>query len=349
MQSCSNFEKAVRTDEFKLIQTGRESAPLLYRWRRDRQERRDLAGQRGARSTVRRMDRWLREFIPPDVIRVRFLPDVAPYEMRLTLESPQRILKGGRRLPDGPIEGDESAFRWEGRIDREAVDLQVPLGERGGLIYVRAERADGLPLVERTWIGQTPLAASTAVPVFVAAGAPARGSRYDLSFEPASHTWGFALDLPSAAAAEIEVRDQRASPKESFAIIESEGFELDRVGAPGVFAFLRGKGPGKAHARVRYPAGDGNALALLRVDGRWPEFEEVSFDGEAVRSDRIEFALAHQSDQRLTAALLAGPAPDAGPGGILIWLQGGASGTAIDPAGLSKDRVEQLRALGYIH
>jgi hypothetical protein len=295
------------------------------------------------------MDGWIRKFSPPSVLRVRLLPDVAPYEMRLTWESPQHILKGLRRLPDGPLEGDDSAFRWEGRIDKEAVDLGVPLHDHEGLIYVRAERADRAPLVERTWIGQTPLAASTAIPVFVPAGTPARHSRYDLSFDRDPPTWTFALDLPSTAVAEIELRDRRASPNESFAILENDGFEVDSVGASGVFAFLRGNGPRKVHARVRYPVADNSALALLRVDGRWPKLEDVSVDGEEVRSDRMEFVLAHQSDMRLAPALSAGPAPDAGPGGVLIWLEGDASGAEIDPAGLSKERVDQLRALGYVH
>lgn len=344
VESSDHVERAVKTPDWKLVDAG-SGADELYRWRTDREERRNLIDEVEA-GVLDELEHSLREFRPTDVLHVRFTPDDAgPYEAALELST--RRARLDLVSVDGRVLAldDPSTLTWSGTVGAAPVELEVVPSSR------RADLAWEVRGVGATYVGRAPLERTTAMPAYVAGDGPLpEAPRLQVRHDRVRGLIELAVD-PETASAEIEIRIVGEAAGARLSVEKNEGFEapeLVRGGLSGQGVVYRLTAGGDARALLSIQPRDAELGVLVLLDGQWPDPARVVWNDAAVDANAVGFLFPHPEDGRITTALLGGPPSDPAPRSASIWLESRVGEISIRTEGLDEETLEELRALGYV-
>lgn len=350
VESSDNVEKAVRSRDLKLIDADGERPVLLYDWRRDPDELRNLADAPEVEVERTRLATLIERFRPEEVLAVHLAPGEEAYAVELDVELPRSGVEhayDGAGRDAGTIADDGRRFRWSGTIAGEPVDLRLFLKNRKPPLTWTLRRDGRAPAAGDVAMGQVPLDATVAIPL-VNADAPAVAEPpWSLWTDPAEGR----LELRVAASPRprvVELSYDRPDYSKAFEVLEARGLASVRE-QRGTRLVLEATAGEELTATIAHAAEDpDDLLCLFRDDGRWPARAEVSIDGRT-RSDReLRFRWPFPGDKRLNALLLATPdLATRPPGSITIWRTGGGQ-VAFDRARMDPRRAAELEALGYL-
>ena len=351
-ESSDNVEKAVRSEELKLVDSDGERAVELYRWRSDTDELNDLATSTPPELDEERarLTTLIERFRPKEVLALHLAPDEEPYEVELAIELPRSQIEhafDGDGQPAGTVTDDGRAFRWNGTVRGAAIDLRLFMKNRKPPTTWTIRKDGTAPGPETVFMGQVPVEGSVAIPLW---GDGAAASSDELAWSVRTRPEAQSLSLFAAASDRprtIELRYALPTYAKSFDVRSSSGLASSRRDKGHRFVFEAQHGEA-LEAEVAYTPGDDDLLVLFRDDGRWPARADAAVDGRTQGSDALRFRWPLPNDQRLNALLLATPDLTARPpGSITIWRSGGGS-VSFDRARMDPERAAELEALGYL-
>ncbi len=350
IESSDHTERAIRTDRWKYILPSEEAEPMLFEWRADPGEVRDRAAQADPQ-LLAAFGEDLAAFRPRDAYRVRFVPDEEPYTFELELVLDSTVIEEVEGAPPSAVDLDGQRLRLAGTVVDAPLDYVVYPRKRHSMARWSLRLGGTVPTWRRIRLGQLPLDATTAYPLF-RAGAASPPSPAAVAFRsaPDEHAFEVAFDpagLPGETPLiEIELRYVQHSYGKGFELVGGADFEPVRVVK--AYHTTRARLDGASAVRIAHDPEDDDVLMLLRADGRWPALETMAWNGKALALEPFEFAVPFPLDGRLVGALLAGPDESDPPAGcVQIWLSGGGP-VEFDAGGLDEDVRSQLNVLGYV-
>ena len=349
-ESSDNVEKAVRSDDMKLVDSDGERPLELYRWRTDINELEDLAASEVAelRDERTRLATLIEHFRPKEILALHLAPAAQPYEVELEIELPRSKIKhafDAAGAPTGTVSDAGRVFRWQGAVRDRAVDLRLFMKNRKPPTTWTIRKDGRAPGPETVYMGQVPVEGSVAIPTW--SGAPSSSEpQWSVRTQPDAKT----LTLFAAASERprtIELRYAQPTYAKSFDVVTASGLASAQRDKGHRFVFAARSGEALA-AQVAYTPGEDDLLVLFRDDGHWPAVSDAEVDGQTRASDALRFRWPLPNDQRLNALLLATPDLTARPpGSITIWRSGGGS-VSFDRARMDPERASELEALGYL-
>lgn len=351
IESSDHVERAIKTDELKYVAPGNAKAPSLFRWRVDPLELEDVSAEAPA-EVMEGFARSLAAFEPREALRLRFAPDRAPYRSAVTIELDTSHFEAVIGGTEHRLSEDRRRLELVANVADQPIEVVLATGKRNtrsswSIAGIAAEDLDAL--AGRVYLGQLPISHSTATPLYrrLSEPAPAGASvRIETDDERSTFELVYAGEIEPL---ELELRFAQTAYGQTVELLEREGFGELEARLTGIFRLVS---PPLARARalLRRSPPDVELQPLVRIDGSWPLFREVAWNGEGVGGDMLEFVFPWPLDARITALLLAGPGPeDPAPGSITIWIDTASGGELeIDPARLSPEQLRRLRALGYV-
>lgn len=349
VESSDKLERAVRTDDLKLIDPGDGNGPELYRWRDDVDEQSDLAAEAPA-GVLGALAAELATFRPRQVLRLRALPDEEPYALDVDLA----LDKAHMSWLSGPLEPADDGRRLVGRVqvDSEPVELALALDREAYEGALGLARADGAPLWRRIVLGATPARESDAYPVWEPTGPP-------LDPEPRT-VQHLTSPLDGTQAVHVLPGVPDALPTVTLHLMPGSG-RLPTTRSLTARETLSLEG-----GRVRHVVGEAGKPLTVTWDGLpWPDSLGVDprLGGRWVGPRRVllgdpDGTVREVAPSRLTlmlprtgalGVLLNDPPPDDLPAGsVALWMDTSGAAAEIDVSLLDEERLEELRALGYV-
>lgn len=352
MESSQGREKAVRTDDLKLIDGWVPDEQEVYDWRGDPEELHNLVEQAQENAPVD-LSQALEDFRPEVKLRIRCVPMKNPYGLEIQAQMPGVRFEEVEGVPASAISEDGSTFTWSGQIGPEGKEISLsPRTYRAAQeVHWRVRHSGRNDLPKAVRLGKTPVSHTPAIPLW--------NTRRDLVPENPAYTIvedsnaGVArVELLHPGARHFEVEVRYAAPRfdKHFEVLRSEGFS-ERF--PPNLQHHRSDAYGVESALLELQVSHAKALRyfLLRIDGNWPDPKLLSINGEGVDENLLHFMFPTlPMDKRIQPYMSAGPTEQTNlpPGSIVIWQESGGDGGEIDASHLSKELADQLNSIGYL-
>jgi hypothetical protein len=348
IESSDGIEKAVKTLDLKYIHRGEGEDPLVFDWRNDRDEKRNLLGK-VPDARVGKLRQAVDEYGPETVLHIRLLPAGGPYKAGLDLRLSNSPIDVAACPEPYRLSDDRQTFQWSGEVKSRVVDIELmPRHRKTEMRWWITHSGTDHP--ERMiWLGKTPLSETTAIPVWMPGeGSPSPAPQVSILRSPEDRTLKIEVQPDGGQPVILELRHAKPSYGDRLELLSSAGFSSLTKKSGQVYE-LSSTGGGRASATLKSEQKGENLYALIRAGGRWPDPQRVVVDGCPAVTEPLEFVFPHPSDGRLSAVLRSGIDTARAPRGtIMIWMESSGGGPEIDPITLDAELVEQLRALGYV-
>jgi len=222
-ESSDNIEVCVKTDELKYIDPGPGEERLLYRWKQDQLELRDLAADSAAEAET--LGELLAAFCPPARLRIRFMPSEVPASASLELVFDQCLVELREGPEDASLSEDGHRIRWSGTVGAEPIDLLVEPEHMNSRVHFYLAHDGDRPLQDRVLIGTKPLAATWAFPLYKKnSEAPPENPVLDVVHDKERHVFEFTVNVSPPLPLRMELRYALPAYENRLKLLDSVGF-----------------------------------------------------------------------------------------------------------------------------
>ncbi len=349
-ESSAGREKAVRSDDLKLIDGWRPGHREIYEWRVDPGETKNLADTFSADSPELLVTS-LKEFRPQVETRIRCTPMEQPYEVEIKWEEEGAHVVELVGIPESSIAEDRMSFAFSGTVPTTGLEIILhsqSFKDNQDTKWTVSHSAHK-DLGTAVHLGRTPVSRTPAIPLWqLSEEFLPEAPNFIINEKPSQGTLRVKMNAPRAKRLELEVR--YAAPKFS-TYLEPNSIKGFVERTPPNPRFFRANSTKTRNAHVVLSVSDTKQQKhyLMRVDGRWPAPNSIRINNKGVDPRELQFMFPGMpEDGRITPYLNTRPESQPPPGTISIWHQSSGSGGEIDAEGMSAELAKQLSSIGYL-